>query len=96
MYCKTVITDWEPYSLEVDLSGMPVLTSNRARLAPNGTNLGLSVHFGPMNTDLKSPRFVQFGVNLAQCELLSDIPDRRTALLCSPLSGYYVVSVAAL
>ena len=86
---------------------MPELASNKVKLAPKwDKTLGLfKIRFlvilaqlAKMNRklDLKSPRFVQFGVNLAQCELLSDIPDRRTALLCSPLSCYYVVSVAAL
>ena len=48
---------------------------NRVRMIPNGTNLGLfyqfSVHFGSMSqneqkTYVESPRFVPFGVKLAQ------------------------------
>ena len=67
------------------LSGMSDLASNRARLAPNGTNMGIfknSFLFilascAKMNRKLflKSPIFVPFGVNLALFEAIPDIPE---------------------
>ena len=60
------------------------MTSNWARLASKGTiNIGFidefSVPFGSVSqneqkTDLKSPRFVQFGVNLRESVTNSEIP----------------------
>ena len=63
---------------------MSAFVSNLARLAPNGTNLGLfKISFlfilarcAKMNRKLilKSPRFVPFGTNLTLFETKSDIP----------------------